>query len=90
MKNHREINHREIDLRLATIEGHIKGIRQMISDDKSCDEVLQQMSAAIGAMQKLSKKILVEHANGCIRNASHDEDYDKVFDNFIDTLNKFF
>jgi CsoR family transcriptional regulator, copper-sensing transcriptional repressor len=36
--------------RLARIEGHIKGIRKMIDEDKSYADVVQQISAVRAAL----------------------------------------
>ena len=35
-----------LDNRLAGIEGHIQAIRRMLQDDRSCDDILLQLSAA--------------------------------------------
>ena len=51
-------NAKNIDNRLATIEGHIRGVRQMVADGKDCSDVLLQLSAIESSVQKLSKAIL--------------------------------
>ncbi len=57
---------KETDTRLASIEGHIRGIRQMIADQKDCADILLQLSAVESAIQKLSKKVLKEHIEHCV------------------------
>ena len=52
---------KDIDNRLATIEGHIRAIRQMYADNKDCEEVLLQLYATSSALKKLAKKIVLEH-----------------------------
>lgn len=78
----------DIDNRLATIEGHIKGIRQMVADGKSCDEILLQLTAIKGSIEKLSKKILIEHANTCVKTAVELQDMEE-YDHFVDVLEKY-
>ena len=34
---------KSIDNRLATIEGHIRGVRQMVVDEKDCADILLQL-----------------------------------------------
>lgn len=78
----------DIDNRLATIEGHIKGIRQMVNDGKSCDEILLQLTAIRGSIDKLSKKILIEHANTCVKTAIELQDMEE-YDHFVQVLEKY-
>ncbi len=40
----------EVIKRLARIEGHIKGIRKMVEEDKSYPDVVQQISAVRAAL----------------------------------------
>lgn len=52
--------------RLSKIEGHIRGIKKMIEEEKPCDEVLIKFSAVIGALNKSSKILIDDHFNSCI------------------------
>jgi CsoR family transcriptional regulator, copper-sensing transcriptional repressor len=52
--------------RLATIEGHIKGIRKMVEDDQYCVDVLKQSYAVERALKKFEAAILEGHLNGCV------------------------
>ena len=52
--------------RLNIIEGQIRGIKQMISDDRYCDDVLTQLSAIKKSIESLENKILENHINNCI------------------------
>ena len=49
---------KSISSRLATIKGHIGGIERMIEEDKNCDEVLFQLGAVNGSLNKLIVHIL--------------------------------
>ncbi len=54
----------EISRRMARIEGHVKGIRKMIDEDKSYPEVVLQISAVRAALDKVVEVMiqdLVEH-----------------------------
>jgi DNA-binding FrmR family transcriptional regulator len=54
----------EISKRMARIEGHVKGIRKMLEEDKSYPEIVQQISAVKGALDSVVEVIvldLVEH-----------------------------
>ena len=47
----------EISKRMARIEGHVKGIRKMLDDDKSYPEIVQQISAVRGALDSVIVQI---------------------------------
>ena len=38
--------------RLARVEGQLRGIQKMISDDEDCERIAQQLAAARGALNK--------------------------------------
>lgn len=56
----------EVARRLARIEGHIRGIRKMIEEDKTYPEIVQQISAVRAALDGAMEVIvqdLVEYVN---------------------------
>jgi DNA-binding FrmR family transcriptional regulator len=56
----------ELDGRLASIEGHIKGIRKMVEDDTYCVEVLKQTFAVQRALQRFEAELLRGHLSTCV------------------------
>ena len=52
---------KQITKRLNIIEGQIRGIKQMIEDDRYCDDVLTQMLAVNKALESLENIILEKH-----------------------------
>lgn len=55
--------------RLARIEGHVRGISNMIRENRPCPEVLIQISAARAALNRVSNLVLKEHLNDCVFHA---------------------
>jgi len=60
-----EINKIKILHRLKKIEGQIRGIQGMILDNRSCEDVLMQVSAVKSALHRINKLILEEKVNSC-------------------------
>ena len=56
----------DLDARLASIEGHIKGIRKMVEDDTYCVDVLKQTFAVERALQKFESELLRNHLSTCV------------------------
>lgn len=59
--------------RLKTIEGHMRGIIRMVEDDAYCIDVIRQIQAVEGALNKVSAQILENHLNSCVITAIRGE-----------------
>ncbi len=47
--------------RLSRIEGQVRGLRQMISDDRYCGDEVQQANAITAAIRELTMLIIAQH-----------------------------
>ncbi|MFE9770476.1 metal-sensitive transcriptional regulator [Streptomyces sp. NPDC005931] len=56
--------------RLHKIEGQIRGISRMVTDDRYCIDVLTQISAAGHALQEVALGLLDDHVRGCVTDAA--------------------
>lgn len=54
--------------RLQRIEGQARGIQKMISDDRDCVDVLNQVAAIRAAMNAFSADVFEAFALYCVRN----------------------
>lgn len=61
-----QTNKKQLLNRLATIEGHLRGIRKMIEEDQYCVDVLKQTYAVERALQKFDGALLEGHLQGCV------------------------
>ena len=68
--SHSEESQRKIINRLSRIEGHVRGIKTMINEGRDCPEVLIQIAAIRGALDRVARLILDEHLSECITRAS--------------------
>src|SRR3954469_25175082 len=57
--------------RLRRIEGQVRGLQRMVSDDAYCIEVLTQVSAATKALESVALLLLEEHLAHCVADAIH-------------------
>ena len=57
---------KNINKRLNIIEGQIRGIKQMINDDRYCEDILTQLSAINKAVESLENTILESHIRNCV------------------------
>jgi CsoR family transcriptional regulator, copper-sensing transcriptional repressor len=55
--------------RLRRIEGQIRGLQRMVSDDVYCIDVLTQISAATRATQAVALALVEDHLAHCVSTA---------------------
>ena len=65
-KHRTEEEKKYIKKRLKLIEGQVRGISNMIDEDRYCDEVLIQVSAINKSLKSLATKILKSHLETCV------------------------
>lgn len=59
--------------RLNRIEGQVKGIKNMIVEDRECMEILNQLRSVSSALKGVWEIIAAKHLEHCLDNASEKE-----------------
>jgi len=59
--------------RVARIEGQVRGIGRMIDEERYCIDVLQQISAARAALDKVALELVDDHVRHCMMDAAPGE-----------------
>ncbi len=54
--------------RLSIIEGQVRGVKQMIDNDRYCGDVLIQIAAINSSLKTLGSEILKSHLSTCVVN----------------------
>src|SRR5699024_1847557 len=67
-------NKQQLLNRLKRIEGQVRGVHQMIENDRYCVDVLHQISAIQSAMNKVSLALLEDHTHHCVAKAMKGQD----------------
>jgi DNA-binding FrmR family transcriptional regulator len=57
--------------RLRRIEGQVRGLQRMVTEDAYCIDVLTQVSAVTKALQSVALGLLDEHLGHCVGHAAH-------------------
>jgi len=82
----------EILSRLRKVEGQIRGIQRMVSEDAYCVDILTQISAVVSGVEKVGLRVLREHLQGCvseaIRSKKPDESDEKI-DEVVKVVERF-
>ena len=64
-----ETQQQAIVTRLNRIEGQVRGIRRMVQEPRLCVEILQQLSAAEAALNRISLAVFKFHVEKCVPEA---------------------
>ena len=60
--------------RLARIEGQLRGVQNMIAEDRDCKDVVQQLIAIRSAVQSASLNFVQNVASECLLNPDEQND----------------
>ena len=61
-----ETQQQSLVTRLNRVEGQIRGIRRMVQEPRLCVELLQQLSAAEAALNRISLAVFKFHVERCV------------------------
>ncbi|AFY86001.1 MAG: hypothetical protein CLLPBCKN_002617 [Chroococcidiopsis cubana SAG 39.79] len=86
---HSEESLRAVINRLSRIEGHIRGIKTMVQENRDCPEVLTQIAAVRGALDRVARMILDEHLTECIARAARVGNLEDEIDELKKALDRF-
>jgi CsoR family transcriptional regulator, copper-sensing transcriptional repressor len=74
--------------RLSRIEGQIRGIEGMVSDDRYCIDILTQIGAAQAALDKVALGLLDDHAHHCVLGARSATERDEKTDELMSAVGR--
>ncbi len=86
---HSEESLRKIVNRLSRIEGHVRGIKTMVQQNSPCPDVLLQIAAVRGAIDKVARIVLDEHLTECVARAAKDGNIDAEMEELKAALDRF-
>lgn len=52
--------------RLSRVEGQVRGIKRMLAEHQSCDEILVQLAAVKSAVNGAARQLLEGHMETCV------------------------
>jgi len=86
---HSEESLRSVVNRLSRIEGHIRGIKAMVQESRPCPDVLVQIAAVRGALDRVARLILDEHLTQCIARAAEEGSIEVEIEELKTALDRF-
>jgi len=77
--------------RLNRIAGQVRGVAQMIEDDRYCIDILHQIQAIRSALAKVESQVLKDHAACCVAEAiasGNETEQKEKFEELVDLLER--
>ncbi len=87
-QNMTDIQKQNCTNRLNKIIGQTKGIQNMIDTDRSCSDILVQISAINNAIKSLGQEVLLNHMKNCMVEDIKKDNFDSI-DEFMQLCRKF-
>jgi len=81
---------KDVTNRLKSIEGHIRGIQRMVEGDEYCVDIMKQIKAIQGALDRVNALILDNHLQTCVTRAIRSDDkaeQEKVLHEVVELFN---
>lgn len=77
---------RNVMNRLKTARGHLDAVLRMVDEDAYCPEVMKQLSAVQGSLERASRLVLRNHLETCVAAAMQAGRTEEIVDELMEAL----
>jgi CsoR family transcriptional regulator, copper-sensing transcriptional repressor len=76
--------------RLRRIEGQVRGVQSMVTEERDCREILQQLTAVRSAVNSVTQLLMQEYATDCVLNLDNkgQEERETMIQDLVSMLGK--
>jgi DNA-binding FrmR family transcriptional regulator len=74
------IEDNNLSKRLSKVQGQVEGIQKMVSENRNCLDVIQQIAAVRSALAKVGVELLKKETSTCIK---ENENFEKLLDSLF-------
>lgn len=82
----KDVHSKAVLNRLKTSRGHLDAVIRMVGDDTYCPEVMKQLSAVQGSLERASRIVLRNHLETCVAAAMVAGRSDEIVDELMEAL----
>ncbi|MEX2279193.1 MAG: metal-sensitive transcriptional regulator [Acidimicrobiia bacterium] len=72
--------------RLKTVRGHLEAVIGMVEDERYCPEVMKQISALQGSLERVNRILLQNHLETCVAHAVSEGRTAEIVDELMETM----
>ena len=72
--------------RLKTARGHLDAVVRMVEEDAYCPDVMKQLSAVQGSLERASRVVLQQHLQTCVATAMQEGRTEEIVEELMEAL----
>ena len=72
--------------RLKTVRGHLDSVIGMVEEEVYCPDLMKQVSALQGSLERVNRILLQNHLETCFTHAVHEGRTPEVVDELMETM----
>jgi len=72
--------------RLRTVRGHLEAVIAMVEEERYCPDIMKQVSAVQGSLEKVNRILLQNHVETCVVRAVEEGRSAAIVDELLETL----
>jgi DNA-binding FrmR family transcriptional regulator len=72
--------------RLKTVRGHVDAVLTMVEEERYCPEIMKQVSALQGSLERVNRVLLQNHLETCVVHAVEEGRSAEIVDELMETL----
>lgn len=72
--------------RLRTVRGHLDAVISMVDEERYCPDLMKQVSALQGSLEKVNRILLQNHVETCVVAAVAEGRADAIADELLEAL----
>ena len=80
------VHKRSVLTRLDTVRGHLDAVIGMVDDERYCADVMKQVSALQGSLEKVNRVLLQNHLETCVMEAVKEGRSEAIVDELMETI----
>ena len=72
--------------RLKTVRGHLDAVLGMVEDERYCPQVMKQVSALQGSLERVNRVLLQNHLETCVPKAVAEGRSEQIVEELLESL----
>jgi DNA-binding FrmR family transcriptional regulator len=72
--------------RLKTVRGHLDAVIAMVEDERYCPDLMKQISALQGSLERVNRILLQNHLETCVAHAVAEGRTAEIVDELMETM----
>lgn len=72
--------------RLKTVRGHVESVIRMVEEERYCPEIMKQVSALQGSLERVNRVLLQNHLETCVTHAIQEGRTGEIVEELMETM----